>query len=511
MKDYKNILLKCAEDTALNAKDFLSQEKINDMTKMVKQKINDFSPGIMVYGVYNAGKSTLLNALIGQEYAEMSDRPETCKVARFEWHGYNVYDTPGIDAPQEHEKITEQHLKQIEVVIFVISTDGVVEEANVYDRICCIAKQKSVILVLNNKSAYDPLELKEIKDKVLSNLAAVDSAIKDIPLLVVNAASALKGRIEKKQTLLEQSGILRLEKEMDSIMRQTSIIDSVCTTSGLIMETAKETIAIIDAKIKSHDNGQLIAFANRIRSIQRVFNNECHQITEDECQNLIQTIRKNADLPNADSNTINDILSKANIALSKKLSDKLEAFIDKLNQELSREILVDSTRISNNGNFKVKIENNADTGNIAASTVDALRKIDFNTLTTIGSALKSISTFAKWGEWLAKNAGKIAIPLQIALSIVETFIGYRKDSNAVEMQKKQMMQFHQAIDDLKYEMMKKYQEFLDKWFKEIDIQITDALNGLNEKNNNSLTALQKNRSGLVEVCEICKSLTTSTQ
>lgn len=38
----------------------------------------------MVYGIYNSGKSTLINALMRQEAAEMADRPMTDQISEFD-------------------------------------------------------------------------------------------------------------------------------------------------------------------------------------------------------------------------------------------------------------------------------------------------------------------------------------------------------------------------------------------------------------------------------------------
>ena len=86
---------------------------------------------IMVYGVYNAGKSTLINALLGQELAAVADVPETARVQGYRWGDFEVLDTPGIDAPLEHEAITREQLVQSDVVIFVVNPLGVVEEEKI--------------------------------------------------------------------------------------------------------------------------------------------------------------------------------------------------------------------------------------------------------------------------------------------------------------------------------------------------------------------------------------------
>ena len=52
--------------------------KIDDT---VKNLLNFDKPKVMVYGIYNSGKSTLINALMKQEVAEMADRPMTDRIS----------------------------------------------------------------------------------------------------------------------------------------------------------------------------------------------------------------------------------------------------------------------------------------------------------------------------------------------------------------------------------------------------------------------------------------------
>ena len=94
----------------------------------------------MLYGIYNAGKSTLLNALLGQNKADVSDRPETSAITEYAWQSYRIFDTPGVDAPIEHQQITEQHLQHVEVVLFVMSTNGAFDESDIYRRLAAVLK-----------------------------------------------------------------------------------------------------------------------------------------------------------------------------------------------------------------------------------------------------------------------------------------------------------------------------------------------------------------------------------
>lgn len=56
----------------------------NDFSKVrtiFEDKIANPDLKIMVYGVYNAGKSTLINAMAGEEVAEVGDVPVTATIA----------------------------------------------------------------------------------------------------------------------------------------------------------------------------------------------------------------------------------------------------------------------------------------------------------------------------------------------------------------------------------------------------------------------------------------------
>lgn len=95
----------------IEEKDDVSNDIIKDnIDEKVKQLTNIEKPKIMMCGIYDAGKSTLINALLKRDEATISDRPETYRIDEYDNGSYILIDSPGVDAPIEHEKITNDYL-----------------------------------------------------------------------------------------------------------------------------------------------------------------------------------------------------------------------------------------------------------------------------------------------------------------------------------------------------------------------------------------------------------------
>lgn len=184
---------------------------------------------IMVYGVYNAGKSTLINALLGKEVAEIDDVPKTDSVNAYRWRQYDILDTPGVDAPIEHQQITDEEMLKADAVIFVVNPIGVAEELGTLSKLLELVKaRKQVFLVFNEKQPLAIEDFQKLKDQTQSRLqelaakSGLSNVLKDIPIVRVNAKSALKAKTENKSALLESSGFPEFEKRLTEFLQSIS-------------------------------------------------------------------------------------------------------------------------------------------------------------------------------------------------------------------------------------------------------------------------------------------------
>lgn len=157
------------------------EEQVN---KKVLGLLQEEKPKVLVYGIYNAGKSTLVNVLCGKEVAEVGDRPTTAKTQPYDAGKYILMDTPGIDAPIEHEMEADENMNNCHVILFVVSSKGGFESRKNYERMAeMIQRGLPFYIILNDRGSATTdeqehqRELESIQQKIITNLIQVSATI----------------------------------------------------------------------------------------------------------------------------------------------------------------------------------------------------------------------------------------------------------------------------------------------------------------------------------------------
>ena len=348
-KQLNDILTRLKEDTAPYMEKMpIVAAKMADIEKLYKEKIENTKPQIMFFGLYNAGKSSLLNELLRDDVAKVADVPTTDHVGYYNWRGYTIADTPGVGAPIEHEEVTNEAIRKADVVLFVMTNAGSFEKKENYVRMKDIIDAgKKIIIVINDKSNFLPQEcyeeMMQVQQKIYDNMMAldIDNVKERFTILFVNAKLAHKGRTANKPLLWEKSQIAELESYILSEMKNS---DDFAVIRHAIYEINQDVEAIVEA---IREQLSQVDTNPEYMAIQKVLNglhNSKIQVRKNMSDFISsQTNRLGVTLPDAiwavkeDQAKIDQTVQQAQQNLSEKvkahLEDQLQTVVDDLSMD----------------------------------------------------------------------------------------------------------------------------------------------------------------------------------
>ena len=418
--DYKSVLDR-NKNTLLNILKPYSDDYpklshvINNIEEIYNHKLTNIKPYIMVYGIYNAGKSSIINELLGSDEAKVNDKPETAVVQEFEWNGYTLADTPGVGAPMDHEKITDENLKKADIVLFVMSTTGSTEKKDNYDRLKEIVNLgKKVIIILNDKNGdlyTNDSELQIIERKVKDNLQAVGLQRDDFVITIVNAKRANKGRIENKEKLIEKSNIQELK---NILLSELKLTDNYIIINNAIVEILKDIESLKSYLSNDSNDLEIDALNNlldNIRTTKRKMKSEISDFINLKVSKLLPVVESDVwanVISESSKDTPDNIIQKHIENLYNVIIKKLENIIESANED----IFDDITNVSKELESKIKnYENKRQSISINMTTDDnSSNKAEFYYDDNVIDKMKDIlSTSQKLLEAYKNNKSIIPI------------------------------------------------------------------------------------------------------
>ncbi len=151
---------------------------------------------IVVVGEFNAGKSALINAVLGQKVLLEGVTPTTTRVTLIKWgqqvteqvidEGYavityplallnelNIVDSPGTNAIiRRHERLTDEFVPRSDLVLFTTSADRPLTESERQFLERILSWRKKVVFVLNKVDIFeDEAALQEAREFILQHAA----------------------------------------------------------------------------------------------------------------------------------------------------------------------------------------------------------------------------------------------------------------------------------------------------------------------------------------------------
>lgn len=374
-------ILKLVKEYSSKSSDIsMSLKTISDI---YESKVKTLTPQIMVYGIYNAGKSSIINALIREEKAKVADVPTTDRVDMYEWNGYQIADTPGVGAPIQHEKVTNQQLKKADVVLFVMSTSGSFEYEQNYSRMKDIIDTgKRVLIILNDKEGYlgtddEQKSLATIKSKIVNNMkqVGIENSITNIQdkyqIIVVNADDA-KEAIEKGDAELYQaSNMPELEKAITYELKNANsfiVLRNAINEIEVELKYIAQLLSKFETREELQDLNQIlnvirerkISLRQEMQSFISIKTNRMGSILPSKIWAVKEDESKINDLVEKDVNSVADIVQR-------KLNDEFLTINDEIKNETSyfvekmQKLKVDFDKTINVPKQTISYNNTADT------------------------------------------------------------------------------------------------------------------------------------------------------
>lgn len=253
------------------------EEQLNQKDSMVK---------IVVFGSYNAGKSSLLNSLTNQlenEYFPTADVPQTRVNKTFEMDSVCFIDTPGLDVNDDDTQQAKMGSLEGDVVIFVHKlTSGSLQQHDL-DAMKAVYQQhgdsSSVLFVVTACEGAKPDGeiIKELKHQIGEHLSP------DIPISLVSNTLYKRGIIENKPKFVEFSNVEQLKRELNETVISVSTSLEAKRTKKLHRQY-ESYLAVIKArrvlleKEKQQYTEREKTFVSAVQKLKQMISNQLKQI-----------------------------------------------------------------------------------------------------------------------------------------------------------------------------------------------------------------------------------------
>ncbi len=267
-------LLKLASDTR---RDATGIDTVNALLRDVREPLL-----FVVVGEVKAGKSSLLNALFGQEFARVDVLPATDRVYIFKYgeteksieispqlveryqpiaflRDFNVVDTPGTNTMvAEHQEITEGFIPRADLVLFVFSIVNPWSQS-AWDLLNFVGKKwlKNIVFVLQQADLRDGEQIATILQHLQET--AIAKLGFSPPIFAVSARKALLAKTTaNSEELWKESEFGALEDQInrtvtDSGNRMMKLQSTASTAAVVLNEVAAEIKGSYDTILRDEE------------------------------------------------------------------------------------------------------------------------------------------------------------------------------------------------------------------------------------------------------------------
>lgn len=406
---------------------------------------------VMLFGSYNAGKSSLINALLTEEVAPTGDIPKTATADRYPWNGCYLLDTPGVNAPIEHEALTDTQIDRSELILFVIR-QGDQDVKDVYERMFnMLSREKHIFIVFNHELASEELpealaRLTDIMAHYADSYQVELQRVAEIPVLPINIKTAMRARLKGSEVLAEHSGITQFETLFQSWLRRFDsehhYLDRLrkyihqCVVTPLLEAISEEADGDESAELKNlqYQREEVARQYDLLDSqVSNYIRAEVVHL-KPEIASLIQHSSSQMELESG-------VLQLADKVVN-STSDFLQERCESLTSELDVTVNVSVEAPRNGGHSYVSEA-------IEQTLLSGAKKVDSNTLKQgllFLRKLKIPGIKGRWEKTLGQWAGKANWVFTAAVSAYEIYSASSEQDKQNEEIRRQTLGLHQVVE-----------------------------------------------------------------
>lgn len=172
-------------------------------------------------GIYNAGKSSLLNALTGENNFAVGDIPTTATIDEFETDKYIYVDTPGLNANNYDNATAEKAFKSADLILFVSNMQNGGLNAAEAEYLKKLSETLGGMEILQVQVLFAMSNLHQIEDDAVNKVieehkSMINLALGFVPktVCVFDSVTYQEGLSANEPVLIEASGIPALVSQI---------------------------------------------------------------------------------------------------------------------------------------------------------------------------------------------------------------------------------------------------------------------------------------------------------
>ncbi|MEH2192649.1 MAG: dynamin family protein [Nostoc sp.] len=261
---------------------------------------------VLVLGEFKRGKSTFINALLGEEVLPAYARPCTAIINEVKWgntrrallhptkseensitepqeipvnqieeyviikddvseinsnpyekvelfwplelcrNGVEIIDSPGLNEHDTRQKVTMEYLSSVDAILFVLSCEALASksEMDVIDNTLIPTGHEDIFFICNRFNMIRAREKDSIKQHGINKLAPKTKRGAE-RVFFISALDGLEGRLEDDYERVENSGLLLVEKELEKFLATERGNIKILRPAAELQKTIYEARAVI--------------------------------------------------------------------------------------------------------------------------------------------------------------------------------------------------------------------------------------------------------------------------